>query len=41
MFLANLEDESFAGGEKFYQPLKDFMKEKSQEETRKNTLWCL
>ncbi|WP_245837459.1 helicase-related protein [Methanobacterium bryantii] len=30
-----LEDESFAGGEKFYQPLKDFMKEKSQEELQK------
>ena len=26
-----LEEQSFAGGEKFYQPLKDFMKEKSQE----------
>lgn len=30
-----LEDETFAGGEKFYQPLKDFMKEKSQEEIQK------
>lgn len=30
-----LEDETFAGGEKFYQPLKDFMKEKSQEELQK------
>lgn len=30
-----LEDEFFAGGEKFYQPLKDFMKEKSREELQK------
>lgn len=30
-----LEDELFAGGEKFYQPLKDFMNDKTQEELQK------
>ena len=30
-----IEDELFAGGEKFYQPLKDFMNDKTQEELQK------
>lgn len=30
-----LEDDTFAGGEMFYQPLKDFMREKSIEEIEK------